>query len=374
MKLLYCLSHPIQYQSPLIRNLVQNGIDITVAYGNGSTANTYHDKEFGTSIKWDVPLLEGYKSTILEEKNWFAELLKLPAQTLWAHGWSHPYAAMSWRIAKIRKLPLLVRGETFLGCVKGGLPRRLLHRVKYTWQFRQPSAFLAVGSLNKRMYRSYGVQEERIFSVPYAVNNAFFREKAQEASCDRETLKNELNISKDSPVILFCGKLIPKKGASLLIKALGSFSNNAVLVIVGDGELKSELEALANDLIPNRSRFVGFKNQTELPSYYDLCDIFVIPSTFEPWGLVVNEVMNAGKAIIASDQVGSAADLVTNDNGGIFPSDNVIALADLLKIYLQDRAKTNLAGKKSLEKIQKWSYAEDFAGLQQALQYVKASL
>ena len=57
-------------------------------------------------------------------------------------------------------------------------------------------------------------------------------------------------------------------------------------------------------------RFLGFKNQSELPAYYDLCDVFVMPTVFEPWGLVVNEVMNAGKAVIASDQVGCAPDLV----------------------------------------------------------------
>jgi glycosyltransferase involved in cell wall biosynthesis len=354
----------------MIRHLVAGGMDLTVAYGNGETGKAYHDREFGTLVKWDVPLLEGYESVTLKNETWEQHLMDLPADAFWVHGWSHPYAAVAWKVAKRRKLPLLVRGETFLGCIKGGPLRRWLHKLVYSRQFRQPAAFLAVGSLNAQMYRAYGVPEERIFSVPYAVDNVFFAARAKEASAGREALRQQLNLESDQPIVLFCGKLIAKKNASTLIRAMQLVNSRAVLVLVGDGELKGELMSLAESLIPGRARFVGFKNQTELPAFYDLCDVFVIPSTFEPWGLVVNEVMNAGKPILASDQVGSAADLVSEDNGGIFKALDAADLARVMEPYLASEEKRQSAGARSLDKIRRWGFEEDLMGVRTAVSHL----
>ena len=86
----------------------------------------------------------------------------------------------------------------------------------------------------------------------------------------------------------------------------------------------------------NDIRFLGFKNQSELPALYDLCDVFVLPSTFEPWGSVVNEVMNAAKPVIVSDRVGAAPDLVGEGvNGYIYPHGDVSSLASKLKTVLE---------------------------------------
>ncbi|MBL9116062.1 MAG: glycosyltransferase family 4 protein [Verrucomicrobiaceae bacterium] len=369
--MLYCLSHPIQYQSPLIRHLVAGGLCITVAYGSGATGSAYHDREFGTTVKWDVPLLDGYDSVTLEEAKWEEQLMQQPADAIWVHGWSHPYAAVAWKVAARRRLPLLVRGETFLGCVRGGPIRRWMHRQVYSRRFRRAAAFLAVGSLNAQMYRAYGVPAERIYSVPYAVDNAFFQARAAEARPGREALRESLQLEPGLPVVLFCGKLIAKKNAATLIEAMGRLNSRAALVLVGDGELKPELTALAERVMPGRARFVGFKNQTELPAYYDMCDVFVIPSTFEPWGLVVNEVMNAGKPVLASHAVGSAADLVGPDNGGSFHATDAADLARVLKPYLEDEHVRQQAGARSLEKIQRWGFEEDRQGLMKAMEGLK---
>ena len=115
-------------------------------------------------------------------------------------------------------------------------------------------------------------------------------------------------------------------------------------------------------------RFLGFKNQTELPAYYDLCDVFVLPSVYEPWGLVVNEVMNAGRAVIVSDQVGCGPDLVKpGENGYIFTAGDIAGLGWALHNVLNDQQKCRALGRKSLEIIDKWGIEEDVAGLKAAL-------
>ncbi|MCB1209644.1 MAG: glycosyltransferase family 4 protein, partial [Verrucomicrobiales bacterium] len=329
MRVAYCLTHPIQYQAPLIRYLTSGGADVHVIYGTDTTSKTYHDQEFGQKVSWDIPLLDGYPHTFLPDlsspesqkdshahyhHHLLTHLTANPVDALWVHGWNHPFTLAAWKVARELRLPLLLRGETFLGCIRGGWFRRWAHRQVYHRRFRQVAAFLAVGSLNRQLYLNYGAREEQIFSVPYAVDNQFFQDRAAEAKPNRSSLRSALGIAEDRPIVLFCGKLIAKKGAESLIRAIvmcrQADQPKPVLLIVGDGELRPELERLANTLAPDCVRFVGFKNQTELPAFYDLCDLFVIPSLFEPWGLVVNEVMNAGKPVIATDVVGSAADLI----------------------------------------------------------------
>ncbi len=393
MQVAYCLTHPIQYQAPLIRYLTSGGLDVHVIYGTDTTSKTYHDQEFGQNVSWDIPLLDGYPHTFLPAQeqpqspehpsahfhhHLLAHLTANPVDAIWVHGWSHPFTLAARKVARQLRVPLLLRGETFLGCIKGGWFRRWAHRLVYRHRFRQVAAFLAVGSLNRQLYLNYGVREEQIFSVPYAVDNRFFQDRAAEAKPNRSALRSSLGIAEDRTIVLFCGKLIAKKGAETLIRAINLCSAAAlakpVLLIVGDGELRPSLEDLAHTLAPDCVKFVGFKNQTELPAYYDLCDLFVIPSLFEPWGLVVNEVMNAGKPVVASDVVGSAADLVQSGvNGAIFPAGDIDALASALSPFVSDAELRERAGMESLRRINRWGFEQDKIGLKEALEFVQAT-
>jgi glycosyltransferase involved in cell wall biosynthesis len=115
-------------------------------------------------------------------------------------------------------------------------------------------------------------------------------------------------------------------------------------------------------------RFLGFKNQTELPAFFDLCDVFVLPSLNEPWALVVNEVMNAGRAVIVSDQVGCATDLVRNgENGFIFKAGDVSALAMALETSMRDGLRTQQMGEASRRIVEHWGFEQDVVGLRHAL-------
>ena len=115
-------------------------------------------------------------------------------------------------------------------------------------------------------------------------------------------------------------------------------------------------------------RFLGFRNQSELPALYDLCDLFVLPSRFEPWGLVVNEVMNASRPVLVSDHVGAAPDLVTDgENGFVYPSGDVAALTSRLSQVLKSPALRARMGERSLKRISAWDFTAGRAGLLEAL-------
>ena len=125
-------------------------------------------------------------------------------------------------------------------------------------------------------------------------------------------------MSPERPVILFASKLQTRKHADHLVTAYARFIEcrdlDAVpyLLIVGDGEERTRLESQRRELHLEGVRFAGFRNQTELPAFFHLADVFVLPSRHEPWGLIVNEAMAAGCAVIVSSDVGGHVDLVVD--------------------------------------------------------------
>ncbi len=115
-------------------------------------------------------------------------------------------------------------------------------------------------------------------------------------------------------------------------------------------------------------RFCGFRNQSELPRFFDLASVFVLPARHEPWGLVVNEAMNARRAVIVSDDVGCHPDLIRNGvEGFVFPVGDVNALAEALRLVLATPETTVRMGESAFERIGRWSFEEDVLALREAI-------
>ena len=269
-------------------------------------------------------------------------------------------------------IPVILRGETTL------LPhmpswKAAIKRAVLSLLFKKVSGFLAIGRYNAEFYEAYGVPKEKIFLVPYAVDNSFFLSKAEEQLPEKIELKRNVGIPDDLPVVLFSGKLLDVKRPMDLLMAFAEVSEvvQAALVYVGEGPLRSELEAYVRESRIQHVYFVGFKNQTELPEFYAMADVFVLPSTFEPWGLVVNEAMCFGLLVIVSDQVGAGGDLVQHGvSGFVYPAGQVSALADQLRGVLADPVKRKETGQVSKQLIQQWSYREDVQGIIACLEKV----
>jgi glycosyltransferase involved in cell wall biosynthesis len=233
---------------------------------------------------------------------------------------------------------------------------------------------MAIGTLNRAYYRERGIDPDRIFWMPYVVDNAFFSARAAQSALTRERFRASLGLDPTRPVVLFASKLHRRKRPLDLLEAFVRLSSHGYaqpwpyLLFVGDGEeapsLRARIQALGWDSV----RLLGFRNQSELPSFYDLCDVFVLPSEAEPWGLVVNEVMNAAKPVIVTDQVGCAPDLVTNgDNGYVVPPRDPAALADKIARLTTNPARQSHMGRGSLQRIREWDLDIAVAGFRAAI-------
>ena len=365
VKLTYIVSHPIQYQAPLLQRIAaQADISLRVVFERGASAGRRYDPGFQREIQWDVPLTQGYDHVDLADTDLNSEIRA--AEILWLHGWQSRTLRRAIVRARRCHKPVLMRGENCdIAMPDGRGLRRVAKRAYLNAIFRRCSAFLTIGSANAKYYLDHGVPQERLFFTPYAVDNTRFEAEAVAAGPKRAQLKTGMGLVPDQKVVLFVGKLTRRKRADLLARAFvkADFGGlKPALVFVGDGEMGDRLRTLAPDAI-----FLGFRNQSELAALYDMADVLVLPSGREPWGLVVNEAMACATAVITSDQVGCAGDLVTDDCGVVFPNGDVDGLAAALSRCLNN---SDAMGRAARRAIRKWSYEEDLRGLRQAIDYV----
>jgi len=393
VRLAYLVSHPIQYQAPLLRRIaLESDIDLTVLFGSDFSVRGYRDEGFGVGVKWDIPLLDGYKHEFLprlRDGNDVSVLMPLnygivsrlcgdggdPAfDALWVHGYASANSMHGMIAAKALGIPVLLRAESWLqDRGRSGVKLALKHAF-FAGLELMVDGVLPIGTVNAEYWRYYFGDDVQQFLMPYAVDNGYFAQRAREAKAGRASLQAELGLDALRPVILFASKLQARKHCDHLIEAYARLSPapgtdpKPYLVIVGDGEERAALERQAAATGFSSIRFCGFRNQSELPRFFDLATTFVLPSQHEPWGLIVNEVMNAARPAIVSDDVGSAVDLIEDGvTGCIYPVGDVEALTHALRRVLDTPGVAEAMGQRAFARIQSWGFEEDVLGLRRAL-------
>jgi glycosyltransferase involved in cell wall biosynthesis len=203
---------------------------------------------------------------------------------------------------------------------------------------------------------SLGFRPEKVSMTLDTVDNDWWL--AQANSVDRDEARKSLDFASQEKIILFCAKLQPWKCPMDLLDAFALAAiPGAKLVFAGDGAQRAELEnEAAQRKISGKVQFLGFVNQSQLPSLYKAADVMVIPSRYEPFGLVVNEAMLCGCPVIASDRVGAVRDLVTHtETGYVYPCGVTDILASLLQTALSDPTRLESIRQKSLQRISMWT-------------------
>lgn len=141
-------------------------------------------------------------------------------------------------------------------------------------------------------------------------------------------------------VILYVGRLVPLKNVSALIYAFNQIKDEARLVIIGSGECEEELKLLDKQLNTNII-FTGFKQGEELYAWYNIADVFVLPSIKEPFGAVTNEALVAGCFCLVSDKAGSNTLIEAGYNGYVINPYSEFDMYNRLNMYLQNKRKGN---------------------------------
>ncbi len=348
MRLGVLTSHPIQYQAPLFRELAQR-LELEVFFAHRQTPEQQAAAGYGVAFDWDRDLLQGYSHAFVANRARrpgvdrfsgcdtpeIGERIRRGAfDAFLVTGW---HLKCYWQaVAACRRqgVPVMVRGDSQLLTPRHPLKQwakavvypRLLHRF---------DAALYVGERNREYLLHYGMPAERLFFAPHCVDTAFFAAGASAA--DRAVLRAQWGIAEPGRVVLFSGRLVGVKRPADMLKAIAQLRHRDLeltAVFVGDGALRSELASLGKRLaVP--IRFLGFKNQGELPAVYAAADALVLPSTGETWGLVVNEALACGTPCVVSDACGCAPDMIhPGVTGATFAMGDVAELARALEAAL----------------------------------------
>jgi len=371
MRIKYCITHPIQYLAPLLRALAaREEVDLEVIYAADMGAREYYDPGFSRELAWDVSVLQGYKYLTLTpggkvraglrgaRSGGVAKYLdKRNTDAVIIHGWGNYFYLAATLAAALKRIPILYRTDinrfydqaAFRPLTRTHRAARAFKPLILSLLFKRIDGFLAVGSLNREYYLSCGVSPERIFSAPLSINNDLFAPERASGEM-RDSLRKKLDLKPHTFKVIFNGKLIARKRPRDMVEAVAGMEqkHKIEVIFLGDGELMEELKALARDR-GLAARFAGFVNQSELPAYYSLGDLLILPSENEPWGLVVNEAMAMGLPAAVSDMVGCAPDLVIPGRTGyIFPVGDVKALAEIIarvagSAALQDQLRAGAA-------------------------------
>jgi glycosyltransferase involved in cell wall biosynthesis len=211
---------------------------------------------------------------------------------------------------------------------RGWVKRRLLPRV-----FRCCDGVLTCGSRGVEYFARYGVPRDRVFLFPYEPDYAAI---AAVTADQVELARSRYGLDARRRHIIFSGRLADQKRPDLLLDAYSVVARERPewdLVIAGTGPDEAALRARVPADVTGRVHWLGFiDDATTLTALYKVCDVLVLPSWFEPWGVVINEAVAAGLAVVASDAVGAAAELVRDgENGRIFPVGDSAALLQCLR-------------------------------------------
>ena len=397
IKLAIIASHPIQYYAPLFRLLAADPqVDVCVFYLWDFGITDQVDQGFKQVLQWDIPLLDGYAYKFvrndsqdqgthhiwgLQNPSLTREVIAFQPDAIWLTV-SYNYASiyrLLWnlrnRFAKssLRQISILFRGDSHRIAVqlsfKNKLRRFLIGKI-IQQIFKNFDACLYVGKANYEYFQYHGIPKSKLFFTPHAIDSDRFT-KSPEVIAQAHQWKQELGINPSHQVILFAGKFEPQKRPLDIIRAFWEANLDDVsLLLVGSGILEAEMRQLV-DQFPSQSQnifFAPFQNQSLMPRTYAIADLLVLPSYSETWGLAVNEAMAMGLAIIVSNHVGCAANLVNPDvNGLIFEAGNVEELAKSLQFAFSDRDRLKQWGEASQIIIANYSYQQAIVGIKQAL-------
>jgi glycosyltransferase involved in cell wall biosynthesis len=333
-------SHPIQYNAPLFALLDKEPeIDLMVFYTWGEAAlGPKYDPDFGKEIEWDIPLLEGYSYTFLQNtskdpgSHHFKGIINPTlnkeiefwgADVIWVWGWAFDSHLKAMRHFK-GKVPVWFRGDsTLLDEPKGLSFKKIARRLFLTWVYNHIDKAFYVGTHNKAYFEAHGLMENQLVYAPHAIDNDRFADFTGEFRELARKWRRELGYNEDDFILMYIGKFEPNKNLKDLIL---KFNNSKIyLLLVGNGPLESDLREVSSTNI----KFIPFQNQSILPVVYRLANCVVLNSKSETWGLIMNESLASGIPVFASEKCGGAIDLLPEE----FIMNDLIAINE--EIFIQ---------------------------------------
>lgn len=278
----------------------------------------------------------------------------------WLHlaGWGHPLLAMSLLIGSLAgKCKISMESDTQLPFERGGW-KQGIKSIVMPGLFSRVDLFLPGGSRQKALLLHYGVPESKIRVAQMTVDVQRIISLTAQIRARREAIRSELGVAETACLFVYVGRLEGYKGIGLLLDAFAQMDGEINLLIVGDGACRGLVEQAASE--DERIRYAGRRDFTGVVEALAISDVAVVPSSFEPWGLVVNEAMAAGLPVIASDRVGCVDDLVIDsETGMVIKSGDTEALTAAMCAIAVNESYRRQLGNNAQGVIRQWDLQEE---------------
>jgi glycosyltransferase involved in cell wall biosynthesis len=352
-KLIIFESHPVQYRAPVYRELERLcPREFEVIYGTDFSAKGWVDRGFGQQVCWDLPLMEGYPCRALNNLRssslgGFASLsgadvvsvLKAsPARTVLLTQYLYRYDLTALVGALRLRRRVWIRQETQDEAFVRSPLKQWARSFLYRWLYAPVDHAFYFGAKNRRHLLAHGLQERQLTRAPYATVNALAQLPEEVLQQRRVAARERLGMAADEWVVGFSGKFIEKKDPLLLLEAVALMAKRVNrrlgLLMIGSGVLEAEIRRRGRVLESAGVHLVlpGFVNQSALPDHYLAMDALVLPSRRlgETWGLVVNEALQAGCAVVMSEAVGCSEEFGGWERVRVIPQQDPAACAEAL--------------------------------------------
>lgn len=194
----------------------------------------------------------------------------------------------------------------------------------------------------------------RLSVIPHGVDLERFKPMSPD-SPEVIASRREFGLSEGDAVVGFIGRLVPQKGLSHLLAAaeiLQARYRNIRFVVVGDGPLRTELTTATASSGNDRFYFLG--ERSDVPRLLELFDVLVVPSEWEPFGIVNLEAMAAARPVVAFNVDGIPEAIVHGETGLLVPHRDSRALASAIAQLLDDaslRRRMGVAGRQRVEQM-----------------------
>jgi len=317
------------------------------------------EKLFIHRVKVEIPTQDFYKWVLLfnhffeKRAGYIVHNFGKP-DIIHVHDWLTTLAGIA--LKQLLRVPLVITFHSTESKRALGIKSeesKMIHSIEWWGSFEATRVIVVSHHLKEEVIGLYNLPSDKV----KVIYNGIALEKFN-FLIDKESFRNSLNLSLKDKVILAVGRLSWQKGFDNLIRALPMVLSKfpeVKLIIVGDGYMKKELENLVYSLgLESKVRLLGFLKDEDLFKIYKISDLLVIPSNYEPFGIVALEGMAAGLPIIATSVDGLKE--VMEDAGLLVPSNHPSNLAQAIINVLSDEALSKELKKKSIEKVKRFSW------------------
>lgn len=356
MRIAYVVGYPTQFEVPFYRFIenVKGKNEFLVIYVKNNKEEK--DYELGKYNSWGFNLSEGYYSIHLDTSKAQSAFEKLLTENnfdlIIFNGYKEVFDNLI-KVAKRFNKKISLRLDTVL--FNKSKFELFIRRIFLSKIYRQFDSFLVTGSVSKNYLTKMNIPDSKIHVFSYCTDPLLFVDRKNIAENQIHSIKNNLKC-KHKKILLVVSKLIERETPWDVINAFIYLNNSAMkLIIIGDGYQKRMVEKIIKRNSNLDIELLGYVPYLHLPQYYQIADVFIHAAKDEPWGVSVQEAIQCGAAVITSDHVGSAADLIIEDkNGKVYPYGEFKKLSHaIMEVLNYDRNQIEAANSKVLEK---WNY------------------